>query len=99
MTSHGFGRPTVRSSRISEEDITKIARQISEIKPIVRSHVVQHVVRDKTVGYDIIFEFDHLRKHDPPMTCMDLLKELKKIRVGEHQITDATDFWIVQSTY
>jgi len=87
----------IRSSKISEEEIIEIARQISELKPIIRSHVVQHVVRDKAVGYDIIFEFDHLRKHG--MTCTDLLKELKKIRVGKHQITDSTDFWIVQSSY
>lgn len=99
MTSHGFGKPDIKSGKISDREIAEIAKQISTVKPITRSHVVQHVVRDEVVGYDIIFEFGHLKKRDPPMTCTDLLKTLQKtIRVGEHRIAGA-DFWVIQRSY
>jgi len=98
MTSHGFARPTVKSGKTSAKEITEIAKQISLVKPIIRSHVVQHIACGEAIGYDIIFEFGYLRKHD--MTPTDLLKKLQKtIRVGEHQIANSTDFWVIQESY
>jgi len=93
MTSHGFGGCRVCSGKIRAGQVAEIARQISEMKAIIRAHVVQ----DETQRYDIIFEFDHLVNYD--MKPKDLLNELKKIQVDDHGIGHPADFWIIQSTY
>lgn len=97
MTSHGFGKPEIKSGKISADEIAEIARQVSLVKPIIRSHVVQRSVCGEELGYYIIFEFGHLREHD--MKPADLLNRLKKVRVGEHEIANSTEFWVIQKSY
>lgn len=93
MTSHGFGIPKISSSKIRADQVAEIARRFSEAKAMIKAHVV----RDEKHRYGVIFEFDHLVKYD--MTCADLLKELQKIRVDDHRITDSTKFWVIQNSY
>lgn len=98
MVSHGFGTPRVMSGTIDLKEITEITRQISLVKPIIRAHLVQRIVCGEKVGYEIIFEYGHLAKHD--MTPAHLLKELKAaVRVGDHKIANSTEFLVIQKSY
>jgi len=101
MTSHGFGGVRV-SSEITDEEIAKIAEQISkDVRGIIRAHFIKpHIVEGyvfEGLNYNVMFEFAHLK--DLGMTPEELLNEISKIAEANGKHVHETAFWIIQHSF
>jgi len=101
MTSHGFGGVRIKSKKLTPKMIADLARQISNIKPIVWAHVVldrsASSERKENERYAIIFEFDELDKECYEMNHSELRGKIEGIRLPGHEIT--ADLWVIQRSY
>lgn len=101
MTSHGFGKGTIRSSaKATIDDARAIAKKIAKIRAPNNTKVVRkaHLYKLKDEDdYKILFEFTHLRDI-PGYTLEDLKDAVNKVDHEGHRLHD-TDYWIIAESY
>jgi len=96
MTSHGFGIVRVSSAAPTAAMIDDLAKQISQIRPVVWAHVVS----DKNERYSIAFEFDELNKACYEMKhakLQEIIGEVSEKYAPGHQI--AVELWVIRRSY
>ena len=105
LTSHGFGKTTIRSTPTDINIAKQFAETISRVPGIFRAHAVKS---KSDASVFILFQFDHMDKYvnlkRVPARAEDLLVDFEGINadppVPGHRIdVDATEFWIIEATY
>ncbi len=105
MTSHGFGKTTIRSPPTNIEVVKQFAQRIARVPGIFRAHAVKS---KSDASIFIVFEFDHMNKYEnskgEPARAEDLFEDFEVINahppVPGHSIDiNATEFWTIEATY